>query len=165
MVVSSCNRNEDWVFGGEKAAEKEKGSALKEMIKRIREEKGGFTLAELLIVVAIILVLVAIAVPVFTGAMDDAKNATNQGNESTVKEVAVVSYYGAESKAAGSGAAAATGWYYIDANKDVIKGGTEVGTTATSPSGALDGPIYIKAVPPTGGTGDVKFTVSRSPIS
>ena len=37
------------------------------MIKRIREEKGGFTLAELLIVVAIILVLVAVAVPVFTG--------------------------------------------------------------------------------------------------
>ena len=42
------------------------------MIKRIREEKGGFTLAELLIVVAIILVLVAVAVPVFTGAMDNA---------------------------------------------------------------------------------------------
>ena len=45
---------------------------MKEMIKRIREEKGGFTLAELLIVVAIILVLVAVAVPVFTGAMNDA---------------------------------------------------------------------------------------------
>lgn len=40
---------------------------MKEMIKRIREERGGFTLAELLIVVAIVLVLVAIAVPVFTG--------------------------------------------------------------------------------------------------
>ncbi|MEG1167376.1 MAG: prepilin-type N-terminal cleavage/methylation domain-containing protein, partial [Gordonibacter sp.] len=39
---------------------------MKEMIKRVREEKGGFTLAELLIVVAIILVLVAIAIPVFT---------------------------------------------------------------------------------------------------
>ena len=30
-------------------------TTVKEMIKRIREEKGGFTLAELLIVVAIIL--------------------------------------------------------------------------------------------------------------
>ena len=45
------------------------------MIKRVREEKGGFTLAELLIVVAIVLVLVAIAVPVFTGALNNVKNA------------------------------------------------------------------------------------------
>lgn len=45
---------------------------MKDMIERIREERGGFTLAELLIVVAIILVLVAVAVPVFTGAMNDA---------------------------------------------------------------------------------------------
>lgn len=50
------------------------------MIKRIREEKGGFTLAELLIVVAIILVLVAVAVPVFTGAMDNANKSVFEAN-------------------------------------------------------------------------------------
>ena len=48
---------------------------MKEMIKRVREEKGGFTLAELLIVVAIILVLVAVAVPVFTAQLDNANAA------------------------------------------------------------------------------------------
>ena len=48
---------------------------MKEMIKRVREERGGFTLAELLIVVAIIAVLVAIAVPVFSGSMDSANEA------------------------------------------------------------------------------------------
>ena len=53
---------------------------MKEMIKRIREEKGGFTLAELLIVVAIVMVLVAIAVPVFSGSMDSANASTDEAN-------------------------------------------------------------------------------------
>lgn len=45
------------------------------MIKKVREDRSGFTLAELLIVVAIIAVLVAIAVPVFSGSMDSANEA------------------------------------------------------------------------------------------
>lgn len=53
---------------------------MREMIKRVREEKGGFTLAELLVVVAIVLVLVAIAVPVFTGAMGKANDAVLEAN-------------------------------------------------------------------------------------
>lgn len=65
---------------------------MKEMIKRIREEKGGFTLAELLIVVAIILVLVAVAVPVFTGAMDKANIAVGEAGARAVKAEAVTSY-------------------------------------------------------------------------
>ena len=40
-------------------------SDMKEMIKKMREERGGFTLAELLVVVAIVAVLVAIAVPLY----------------------------------------------------------------------------------------------------
>lgn len=58
---------------------------MKEIIKRVREERGGFTLAELLIVVAIILVLVAIAVPVFTGNLNDANKAVEQANIQTAK--------------------------------------------------------------------------------
>lgn len=58
---------------------------MKEMIKRVREEKGGFTLAELLIVVAIVLVLVAIAVPVFTGALSSADDAVGKADSRTVK--------------------------------------------------------------------------------
>ena len=63
---------------------------MKEMIKRVRGEKGGFTLAELLIVVAIILVLVAIAVPVFTGAQDTANAATREANIRTAKSTSMV---------------------------------------------------------------------------
>ena len=43
---------------------------MKEMVKRVREEKDGFTIAELLIVVAIVAVLVAIAIPVFTSSLN-----------------------------------------------------------------------------------------------
>ncbi len=46
---------------------------MKQMIQRMREEKGGFTLAELLIVVAIVAVLVAIAIPVFTSQLAKAQ--------------------------------------------------------------------------------------------
>ncbi len=65
---------------------------MKEMIKRMREEKGGFTLAELLIVVAIILVLVAIAIPVFTGAMASANEAVAKGDIRAVKAEAVTTH-------------------------------------------------------------------------
>ena len=42
--------------------------------------KKGFTLAELLIIVAIIAVLVAIAIPVFTSQLKKAENATDLAN-------------------------------------------------------------------------------------
>ena len=45
-----------------------------------KNNKKGFTLAELLIVVAIIAVLVAIAIPVFSAQLDKAKLATATAN-------------------------------------------------------------------------------------
>ena len=50
------------------------------MLKKIRKNKKGFTLAELLIVVAIIGVLVAISIPVFTAQLDKSKAATDLAN-------------------------------------------------------------------------------------
>ena len=48
-------------------------------MERIRNKKG-FTLAELLIVVAIIAVLVAIAIPVFTSQLEKSREATDAAN-------------------------------------------------------------------------------------
>ncbi|WP_036612274.1 type IV pilin protein [Oribacterium sp. P6A1] len=48
------------------------------MFKKLN--KKGFTLAELLIVVAIIGVLVAISIPIFTAQLQKARLATNQAN-------------------------------------------------------------------------------------
>ena len=46
----------------------------------MKNNRKGFTLAELLIVVAIIAVLVAIAIPVFSGALDKANAAVDNAN-------------------------------------------------------------------------------------
>ena len=73
---------------GAKPPGERKDERMKDMIKRMREEKGGFTLAELLIVVAIVLVLVAIAVPVFTGALGNAEKAVADANIHSVKSAA-----------------------------------------------------------------------------
>ena len=51
--------------------------------------KKGFTLAELLIVVAIIAVLVAIAVPIFTGALEKARLGVHRSNARNLKSMAV----------------------------------------------------------------------------
>ena len=53
---------------------------LKKAIKKAKENKKGFTLAELLIVVAIIAVLVAISIPIFTTQLEKSREATDMAN-------------------------------------------------------------------------------------
>jgi len=52
---------------------------MKRFMKKMNEKKG-FTLAELLIVVAIIAVLVAVAIPVFTTQLEKARQSTDLAN-------------------------------------------------------------------------------------
>lgn len=54
--------------------------------------KKGFTLAELLIVVAIIAIMIAISVPIFTSQLNKAKEATDQANERAAKSAAVSAF-------------------------------------------------------------------------
>ena len=60
-------------------------------MKRITGKKG-FTLAELLIVVAIIGVLVAISIPIFTSQLKKARLATNQANARAAYAAAIACY-------------------------------------------------------------------------
>ncbi len=54
-----------------------------------KNNKKGFTLAELLVVVAIIAVLVAVSIPIFTAQLQKARLATNQANARSAKAEAV----------------------------------------------------------------------------
>lgn len=65
---------------------------MKGLLKKVRENKKGFTLAELLVVVAIVGILVAISIPVFTAQLSKARKATNQANLRAAKAAAVAQY-------------------------------------------------------------------------
>ena len=57
------------------------------------KNRKGFTLAELLIVVAIIGVLVAVSIPIFSAQLDKAKIATNKANMRAARAAASVQFY------------------------------------------------------------------------
>ena len=59
---------------------------------RKTRSKKGFTLAELLIVVAVIAILVAIAIPVFNTQLDKARAAVDQANLRSASSMAASDY-------------------------------------------------------------------------
>ena len=66
------------------------------MLKKMN--KKGFTLAELLIVVAIIAVLVAISIPIFSAQLEKAKEATDMANIRSAYAEVVAAYLGDSTK-------------------------------------------------------------------
>lgn len=61
-------------------------------VKHRLENRNGFTLAELLVVVAIIGVLVAISIPIFRNQLRRSRFATNQANARTAEAAAIVAF-------------------------------------------------------------------------
>ncbi len=81
--------------------------------------KKGFTLAELLIVVAILAILVAVSIPIFTSKLHDAKDSTDLANERAAKAAAVVEYMTGDGNDAEGSASAVV--YYYDAENGKIE--------------------------------------------
>jgi len=115
-------------------------------MKKLKSKKG-FTLMEMLIVVAIIGILIAIAIPVFSAQLTSAQTAVTNANERSAKSMAVVQYMLDEQGAGGAG----TYYALIDPNDNMtvtsalptIAGGATAGSTfytiTMSAAGAVSG--------------------------
>lgn len=85
--------------------------------------KKGFTLAELLIVVAIIAVLVAISVPVFTAQRRKAVDAVNKANIRAAKTMALAAFYDDKTEYTASSNGTKMAYFkYTDGRLEPIKG-------------------------------------------
>lgn len=81
--------------------------------------RAGFTLMEMLIVIAVIAVLIAIAIPVFSAQLEKSREATDAANERTALGVATADYL--------SGIVS-TGTYYFDASSGQLSSGFPANT-------------------------------------
>jgi type IV pilus assembly protein PilA len=111
------------------------------MTKKLNNKKG-FTLAELLVVVAIIAVLVAVSIPIFSAQTKKANLATNQANARAAKAAAVTQVLGGDT----------TATYYYD---------TKAGTiSATKPTVTTTG-TAITTDPQEWTVGDTKNNTAQ----
>ena len=65
---------------------------LKQKLSKKLKKAGGFTLIEMLIVVAIIAILVAVSIPMVNASLEKAKIATDDANERAAKAAAIAEY-------------------------------------------------------------------------
>ena len=64
-----------------------------EKLKAKLKKQGGFTLIEMLIVVAIIAILIMVSIPLVTTSLDKAREATDAANLRSAKAAAVIDYF------------------------------------------------------------------------
>ena len=99
--------------------------------------KKGFTLVELLVVVAIIAILVAISIPMVTGALNSAKKATDDANRRAAEGAAMVAYL------TGDNEIGEDETYYYDAESGLVKTEKKQVTAgynkSDKPAGAVEG--------------------------
>mgnify|MGYP001088012571 CR=1 FL=1 len=75
------------------------------MMEKLRaklKNQGGFTLIEMLIVVAIIAILIAVSIPMVSSALERAREATDSANERSAVALAEIKWLTSQDAAAGS---------------------------------------------------------------
>lgn len=143
-------------------------------LKAKLKKQGGFTLIEMLIVVAIIAILIAIGIPMVNTALESAREATDSANERSALGLAMVEVMTKNTLGGQSAAAKVTGHYKIatagstgqassmgsfqdDSSGIVAYGkGTAAGDVKTSHVGEYITVVYD----PAAATEDAQYTVT-----
>lgn len=109
-------------------------------MKKVNNKKG-FTLAELLVVIAILAILIAIAVPIFTGVLDDAEKTVTDANLRAAKSAAMVEYLSDDSITDKS---TQMGYKYtVDPNTHEITVTKDVSVTTEGATSKLAGTVVV----------------------
>ena len=119
----------------------------KSLAKKLKKT-GGFTLIEMLIVVAIIAILVAVSIPMVTSSLDKARTATDDANERAAKAAALLTFMDTEP------IPSTTQYYCYDAKAGTVAPTTGADTCGSAPeeygqgssdgaSGTRDGHVHV----------------------
>lgn len=102
-------------------------------LKAKLKKDGGFTLIEMLIVVAIIAILVAISIPMINSSLERAREATDAANERAAVGMAMVEVLSTNTLGGVNVATADTtvAYYKVDDSKGTLVKATDKGTDAT----------------------------------
>lgn len=93
-----------------------------------QRKQKGFTLMEMLIVVAIIAILVAVAIPAFNSSLDTARKAADDANLRAAKAVAAVNYMTQGCVVSGCGGSCSHQKAYYDIERDQFVGVSSFGS-------------------------------------
>lgn len=127
---------------------------LKAKLNKKLGKNGGFTLVEMLIVVAIIAILVAVSIPLVSSSLEKARKATDDANERSAKAEAVIQYLDAQT----NGSAEYVGTFWYDAANGTLIDSAGTGAAKPTAYGKVSGNTtnIIQVVIATGG----KVTIS-----
>ena len=103
-------------------------------MRKLMKKQNGFTLIEMLIVVAIVAILVAISIPLINGSLENAREATDAANERAAKAEILLTYM-TGSQVDGVDFVVGETYYYDAENGRIVKDATNLkaygkGTTA-----------------------------------